>query len=181
MHNLSMPFLYIDFSPVQLLIYNIYYIEDMGRRGFRLSAPKDWVRRKYQQPGNLVIKISRCLADAVLFVAQVRLCDLKGWNLVHASVSEGVRMCKLDSKGQLTYVAHTTFHLNQDMNLVMRVPAGQRGGCLVLHRSLLMMYAIFFAPKVLLTLRGPKKPRHSGHVTPNFGGDELNSVTNLWI
>ena len=107
MHNLSMPFLYIDLSPVQLLIYDISYIEDMGRRGFRLSAPKDWVRRKYQQPGNLVIKISRCLADAVLFVAQVRLCDLKGWNLVHASVSEGVRMCKLDSKGQSTEVVMT--------------------------------------------------------------------------
>lgn len=79
----------------------------MGRRRFRLCAPKNWVRRKYQQPTPLIVSISRSIAENVLFVAQVRLCNLRGWTLIHASVDEGVRVCKLDNSGLQSTVTMT--------------------------------------------------------------------------
>lgn len=79
----------------------------MGRRRFRLCAPKNWVRRKYQQPIPLIVSVSRSIAENVLFVAQVRVCDLRGWILIHASVSQGIRVCKLDNSGLQSTVSMT--------------------------------------------------------------------------
>lgn len=79
----------------------------MGRGGFRLCSSKNWKWRKYQQPVPLIVKIARSLTDSVLFVSQVKLCDLRGWNLVHASTLEGVRVCKLNNSQEESRVLMT--------------------------------------------------------------------------
>ena len=67
----------------------------MSRRKYRFYTPKNWERHKYQQQ-SLDIKISRQIADKVIFIAQVREFKFDEWTLLYASSTKGIKLSKHD-------------------------------------------------------------------------------------
>ena len=67
----------------------------MSRRKHRFYTPKNWERHKYQQK-SFDIKISRQIADKVIFIAQVREFKFDEWTLLYASSTKGIKLSKHD-------------------------------------------------------------------------------------
>ena len=80
----------------------------MSRRKFRLTAPKNWERKKYDKMKDsdtdlppravsLVVKIPRQIADIALLTLHVSRTAFDGWNLMY-STTNSVRLCKMEHK-----------------------------------------------------------------------------------
>lgn len=71
----------------------------MSWRKFWFYTPKNWERKKYQ-PLSLVTQIPRPIVDGAMLLSEIiKQKELRGWNLVCASSSDGVRLCKHNHSG----------------------------------------------------------------------------------
>ena len=90
----------------------------MSRRKFRLTAPKNWERKKYEQrslasndvdmpdSGPLMVKIPREIADTALLTLQVSHTGFDGWTRMYVTVN-AVRFCMLEHHESTSRVVMT--------------------------------------------------------------------------